>query len=377
MHVPLVDLRAQLASIAPEIAGCWEGTLERGDFILGGAVAAFEREFAAYCGVGHAVGVDSGTSALELALRAVGVGPGDEVITAANTFIATAFAISHCGATPVLVDVEPDTLNMDPALVEAAVTPRTRAILPVHLYGQPADMDALAAVAGAHGLAIVEDACQAHGARHRGRRTGGLGHAAAFSFYPGKNLGAYGDAGAVVTDDAEVAAALRKLRNYGQERKHHHEHVGFNRRLDTLQAAVLSVKLRHLDAWNAGRRRVAARYGEVLGDAAVGLPSARDGLEHVWHLYVIRLDDRDGLASALAEDGIATGIHYPVPIHLQPAYAELGAGPGSFPVTEAAAGRILSLPVYAELTDATVEEIGARVAAFAGRREVRPEPAAP
>lgn len=364
MLIPLVDLRAQYGEIAGDIATAWAGVLERCDFILGSELTAFEEELAAYCEAGHAVGVDSGTSALELALRAVGVGPGDEVVTAANTFVASVFAISHCGATPVLVDVDPRTHTLDPDAVARAVTPRTRALLPVHLYGQPADMDPITEIAREHGLRVVEDACQAHGARYRGRRVGALGHAAAFSFFPGKNLGCYGDGGAVVTDDPDVAETVRALRNYGQRRKHHHEAVGFNRRLDTLQAAVLRIKLSRLDQWNGRRREHAATYGRLLGDADLELPAAREDAEHVWHLYVVQHDRRDALAARLAEAGIATGVHYPVPVHLQPAYAALGLRPGAYPVTEAAAGRILSLPMYPELTLETLEQVAIAVETF-------------
>ena len=363
--IPFLDLRAQYDAIAAEVTRSWDGVLSRCDFVLGGEVEAFEDELAEFCGVGHCVGVDSGTSALELALRAVGVGPGDEVITAANTFIATAFAISHCGALPVLVDADPDTLCIDVDAVEAAVTERTSAVVPVHLYGHPADMDALARVAVRHGLRVVEDACQAHGARHGGRRTGSLGDVAAFSFYPGKNLGCYGDGGAVTTDDPGIADAVRTMRNYGQRRKHHHETLGFNRRLDTLQAAVLRVKLRHLDDWNALRRRHAAAYGEALAGAGVELPPPGDGVEHVWHLYVVRHPERDAIAAALADAGIATGVHYPVPIHLQPAYADLGLGAGTFPVAERAADRLLSLPMYPELTDESISAVASAVRAAA------------
>jgi dTDP-4-amino-4,6-dideoxygalactose transaminase len=357
LRIPLVDLRPQVEAISAEVAGSWDRVLTNCDFILGGDVAAFEEELAAYCGVAHAVGVDSGTSALELALRAVGVGPGDEVVTPANTFIASALAITHCGATPVLVDVDPETLNLDPWSVEAALTPRTRALLPVHLYGHTADMDTIDAIASAHGLAVVEDACQAHGARYKGRRAGALSRAAAFSFYPGKNLGGFGDGGAVVTDDPDVADAIRAMRNYGQRRKHHHECLGFNRRLDTLQAAVLRIKLSRLDEWNAVRRRHAAAYAEALAGAGVVLPADRDEVEHVWHLFVIQHPARDELAARLDAEGISTGIHYPVPIHLQPAYAGLGLSKGAFPVAEAAADAILSLPMYPELPPSAVERI--------------------
>src|SRR3954454_3508319 len=344
---------------------------------MGAELAAFEGEFAQLCEAEHAVGTDSGLSALELILRAAGIGPGDEVITSANTFIATVLAISHAGASPVLVDVDPQTANIDPAAVQDAVGPRTRAIIAVHLYGQPADMDAVRRVADAHGLLVVEDACQAHGARYRCRRAGSLGAAAAFSFYPAKNLGALGDGGAVVTSDAELADAVRTLRDYGQRRKHDHVVKGFNRRLDTLQAALLRVKLRHLDAWNARRREHAAGYTALLEGRGPTLPRPVAGVEPVWHLYVIEDDDRDRLRAALAERGIQTGIHYPVPVHLQPAYADLGLGPGSYPVpvrlqpayadrglgrgscpvTEPGAARRVSLPVAPELEPAAVEGV--------------------
>jgi dTDP-4-amino-4,6-dideoxygalactose transaminase len=376
LRVPFVDLRAQHLSIAGEVAEAWGGVLERCDFILGGEVAAFESELAAFCEVEHAVGVDSGTSAIELALRALGVGPGDEVITAANTFVATAFAISHIGAAPVLVDVDPGSLTLDPALLEAAITPRTRAIVPVHLYGQPADMDAVLAIAREHGLLVVEDACQAHGARHRGRRVGSMGDAGAFSFFPAKNLGGYGDGGAVVTDDPDVADALRRLRNYGQRRKHHHETLGFNRRLDTLQAAVLRIKLRRLDEWNARRRRHAAEYVRLLEGAGVGLPQAGNGVEHVWHLFVIQADDRDALAAGLAEAGIGTGIHYPIPVHRQAPYLARHGAAERFPVVEAAAGRILSLPMFPELEPAALAHAAAAVGALTRPRAGARPPAA-
>lgn len=355
--VPFVDLRAQYATIRDEARAAMDAVLERGDFILGGAVETFERSFAAYCGVEHAVGLDSGLSALEIALRALDIGPDDEVITAANSFIASALPISTVGATPVLVDVDERTYNLDVARVEAAITPRTRAIMPVHLYGQPADMHALLALAERHGLAVVEDACQAHGARYHGERVGSLGHVAAFSFYPAKNLGAYGDGGALVTNDPAIAERARSFRNYGSKRKYHHEILGSNRRLDTLQAAVLNVKLPRLDDWNEGRRQAAARYDTLLADAGVVVPARSDGVDHAYHLYVVRSTDRDGLQAHLAREGIATGIHYPLPIHLQPAYRDLPYQRGDFPVTERIAGEILSLPMYAELSAAQVERV--------------------
>lgn len=356
-HVPLVDLQAQYAGIQAEVGPAIAKVLERCDFVLGEAVERFERSFAEYCGVPYAVGVDSGISALELILRAWGIGPGDEVITAANSFIASASAISFTGATPVLVDVAPDTCLMTAESVSRAITPRTRAIIPVHLYGQPVDMDPIVELAEAHGLLVVEDACQAHGALYRRRRAGSLGHAAAFSFYPGKNLGAYGDGGAVVTRDAVLAERIREYRNYGQREKYHHVSLAYNRRLDTIQAAVLEVKLRHLDRWNARRAALAAQYRELLQGLPLQFLSVAPDVEHVYHLFVVQLDDRDQVLSLLRQNGIGAGIHYPIPIHLQPAYAGLSLRPGSRPVAEAAARRALSLPLYPEMGDEHVEYV--------------------
>jgi dTDP-4-amino-4,6-dideoxygalactose transaminase len=347
--VPFVDLHADYRALAEPIDAAIAGVLERSDFVLGGAVEEFEAAFAAYCDVGHAVGVDCGLSALELILKAYGIGPGDEVITAANTFIATAFAIDLCGARPVFVDIGPDTYNIDPDQIEAAITPATRAIIPVHLYGRPADMDAITSIARKHDLRVFEDACQAHGARYRGRRTGGLSDAAAFSFYPSKNLGAFGDAGMVVTDDPAIEERLRVLRNLGITSRHVHEFKGSNHRLDTFQAAILEAKLPHLDEANAARRTAAALYGQALTDLPVSLPSEAVDSDHVYHLYVIQVDDRDGLQRHLEREGVATGIHYPTPIHLQPAFRELGYSAGDFPVAESSARRILSLPMYPKI----------------------------
>jgi dTDP-4-amino-4,6-dideoxygalactose transaminase len=364
LSVPFVDLAAQYEGISAEVRQAIDGVLESSDFILGRDVRAFEEEFAAYCGAQHAVAVDSGTSALELALRACGVGAGDEVITAANTFIATALAISHAGARPVLVDVDPDTYALDAARVREAVGARTRAIIPVHLYGHPADMDPITAIARQHGLRIIEDACQAHGARYKGRRVGSFGDAAAFSFYPGKNLGAYGDGGMVVTNDAAIADTLRLSRDYGQKEKYHHLSRGFNRRLDSLQAAILRVKLKHLDAWNARRREHALVYRHFLAGADVQIPTPATDVEPVWHLFVICSTRRDALREYLSSLGIATGIHYPTPIHLQPAYRDLGYHAGAFPVTEAAAAQMLSLPMYPELEFASIAHVAANIRDF-------------
>jgi dTDP-4-amino-4,6-dideoxygalactose transaminase len=331
--------------------------------VLGADVSAFEVEFAEYCGVRHAIGVDSGTSALELALLAFGVGPGDEVITAANTFVATTFAIAHTGARPVLVDVDPVTYTMEASAVAAALTSRTRAIVPVHLYGQCADMGPIVSLARERGLVVVEDGCQAHGARYQGRRAGSLGDAAAFSFYPAKNLGAAGDGGMVVASDDAIADRVRLLRNYGQRTKYDSEILGFNRRLDTLQAAMLRVKLAFLDGWNESRRAHAARYHAALEGTEVVRPMARDGDEHVWHLYVVRVPCRDAVRRRLAERDIDTGIHYPIPIHLQAAHRDLGYAPGDFPVAERLAREVLSLPMYPELPDDAPERVAEALAA--------------
>jgi dTDP-4-amino-4,6-dideoxygalactose transaminase len=363
-QIPFVDLKAQYQSIGEEVRSAIADTLRNADFILGQAVNAFEEEFAQLCGVKFAVGVDSGTSALELALRAYGIGPGDEVITAANTFIATALAISYTGARPVLVDVDSQTFTMDVAQLERTITPQTRAIIPVHLYGHPADMDPIMQIAQRYELTVIEDACQAHGARYKGKPVGSLGHAAAFSFYPAKNLGAYGDGGAVVTNNERVATSLQLLRNLGQREKYHHTLRGYNHRLDTLHAAALRVKLRHLDAWNAARRRHAHLYTDLLTDSPVIAPVEASYAEAVYHLYVIRAGHRDALRAYLRDKGIDTGIHYPIPIHRQPAYHDLGYEKGCFPITEECAGHILSLPMYAELTSAAIEYVVAAIKEF-------------
>jgi dTDP-4-amino-4,6-dideoxygalactose transaminase len=362
--VPFVDLAAQYRTIAQEIHDATTKVIQSADFILGREVDLFEEEFAAFCGTKYAIGVDSGTSALELILRAYEIGAGDEVITAANTFIATALAVSHGGATPVLADVDPCTCTIDASRVEQAITPRTKAIVPVHLYGHPADMDAIRQIAETHKLILIEDACQAHGARCKGRRAGSWGHAAAFSFYPGKNLGAYGDGGMVVTNDQDIATRLRMLRNYGQKEKYRHLLRGYNRRLDTLQAAVLRVKLRHLEKWNAARQWNASLYHELLKESGVLLPKEAAGVESAWHLYVIQVDRRDALKEYLLRQSIMTSVHYPLPIHLQPAYRDLGYKRGDFPVSERCAERVLSLPMYAELTCNQIEMVAEAVRQF-------------
>ncbi len=364
MQVPFVDLAAQYAAIKSKVDPAIASVLHRTNFILGQDVELFEKEFAAFCEAEYAVGVDTGTSALELILRAYDIGTGDEVITVANTFIATALAISYAGATPILVDADPQTYNMDVYRLERAITPRTKAIIPVHLYGQPADMDSIMDIARKHGLKVIEDACQAHGARYKGRRVGSLGHAAAFSFYPAKNLGAYGDGGMIVTRDEHVAQGVQMLRNYGQREKYTHIVRGLNRRLDTLQAAVLRVKLKHLDDWNAARRRHARRYDQLLADSPVTLPLEADYAESVYHLYVVRTDEREALMSFLQERGVSAGIHYPIPIHLQPAYEGLGYWKGDFPVAERYAAKIVSLPMYPELKPEFIDHVAESIEEF-------------
>ncbi|HEX8284155.1 MAG TPA: DegT/DnrJ/EryC1/StrS family aminotransferase [Pyrinomonadaceae bacterium] len=355
MPVPFVDLQAQYRSIKAEVDAAIQRVLDTSAFVLGREVEAFERAFAEYVGARECVGVSNGTDALHLALLACGVGAGDEVVVPANTFFATPEAVSAAGATPVFVDCDPVTYNIDASKIEAAVTERTRAVIPVHLYGQPADLDAVEAVAKRHDLIVIEDAAQAHGARYKGKRVGALARAGCFSFYPGKNLGAYGEGGAVVTNDAEVARRLRLLRDHGSAVKYRHEIVGYNSRLEGIQAAVLSVKLKYLDEWNALRRQHAARYREMLGpleDAgALTLPREAPYAEHVYHLFVVQTSARDSMQKFLSSASVQTSVHYPVPAHLQPAYAALGHREGDFPEAERQARRVLSLPMFAELTE--------------------------
>jgi dTDP-4-amino-4,6-dideoxygalactose transaminase len=326
---------------------------------LGPQLHAFEEEFAAYCGARYCAGVGNGTDALHLALRAAGVGPGDEVITVAHTFFATTEAIVMAGATPVFVDVHPETYLMDVSQVEQRVTPRTRAILPVHLYGQMVDMDPLMDLARRHNLVVIEDAAEAHGAEYRGRRAGSIGHLACFSFYYSKNLGAYGEAGAVTTSDPDLAHRVALLRDHGSEQRYHHSEYGFNSRMDEIQAAVLRVKLRYLDEWNARRREHAATYARLLADTRLVLPCVAPERSHIWYVYVIRTDDRDGVCQKLADRDIGSGIHFPIPIHLQPACRSLGYVEGDLPDTERVAGEILSIPMYPELTEAQMEYVAA------------------
>ncbi|HEX8148844.1 MAG TPA: DegT/DnrJ/EryC1/StrS family aminotransferase [Pyrinomonadaceae bacterium] len=368
MPVPFVDLQAQYRAIKAEVDEAIQRVLDTSAFILGREVEAFERAFAEYVGAGECVGVSNGTAAIQLALQACGVGPGDEVVVPANTFFATAEAVSTAGATPVFVDCDPFTSNIDAARIDEVVTERTRAVIPVHLYGQPADLDAVFEVAGRRGLVVIEDAAQAHGARYKGRRVGALARAGCFSFYPGKNLGAYGEGGAVVTNDAGVARRLRMLRDHGSEQKYRHELVGYNFRLEGIQGAVLNVKLKYLDDWNALRRRHAARYRELLApladSGALALPVEADYAEHVYHLFVVRTGARESLQRYLSAAGVQTGIHYPVPVHLQPAYASLGHREGDFPNAESQAERVLSLPMFAELTGQQIRYVADALADF-------------
>jgi len=361
VKVPYLDLKAQYRSIKPEIDAALARVLDSCQFVLGSEVAGFEQDFAAYCGTSECIALNSGTSALHLALLAAGVGPGDEVITVPFTFVASIAAVLYAGARPVLVDIDPRSFTMDPAAIEAAITPRTKAILPVHLYGQSADMDPIMEIARRHGLTVIEDAAQAHGAKYKGRPVGSIGDMACFSFYPGKNLGAYGEGGAVTTSHAEHARTVRMLRDWGQDRKYHHLLRGYNYRMEGFQGAVLRVKLRHLEKWTEARRAIVARYNELLAGSGVETPAEMPWGRHVYHVYTLRTDDRDGLQQTLNAAGIQTGIHYPVPAHLQPAYSDLGYGRGAFPRAEEAASQVLSLPLYPELALQSVEEVATAV----------------
>jgi dTDP-4-amino-4,6-dideoxygalactose transaminase len=358
-----LDLKAQYSAIKQEIDTAVASVLSSCQFVLGSHVREFEENFARYCGVKHCVAVDTGTSALHLALLAAGVGPGDEVITAANTFIATCEAISYCGAVPILVDMDEITYNIDPRLVKAAITTKTKAIIPVHLYGRPAPMNEINAIAREAGLVVIEDACQAHGATYKNRPAGSWGQSGCFSFYPGKNLGAYGEGGAVVTSDDAAAGYMRLLRDHGSQQKYHHDVIGYNYRMEGLQGAILNVKLKHLPEWNRLRQAHAGRYRQQLAGANLGLPPSDDDSQSVYHIFVVQVDDRSRFQEDLKEEGIGTLIHYPIPVHRQKAYAHLKWP--SYPITERQSGRIVSLPMFAELTDEQIDHVAA-----AARRSV-------
>ena len=370
--VPLLDLTRQDAALRAEILDAVDRLSGQASFILGEAVEQFESDFAAYVGARHCVGVNSGTSALHLALLAAGIGPGDEVITPANTFIAVAEAISYTGARPVFVDIDPATANVDPAAVERAMTPRTRAIVPVHLYGRPADLDPLLDLAERKALSLIEDACQAHGALYRGRKVGALGLAGTFSFYPTKNLSAWGEAGALVTNDDRVAALARSLRTHGESRRYFHDRVGYNYRMEGLQGAVLGVKLPRLPAWTARRREIAAIYRRSLRGLDIQIPMDDPRDQCVYHQFAVYLDDRDRVRSELESQGVASAIYYPMALHRQSAYSELGYGPGSLPASERACERVLCLPIFPELTDSEVEHVALTLSSILGRRPSHP-----
>ena len=359
--IPFVDLKAQYLSIKPEIDAAIQRVLDNTQFILGAEVAELEKEFAAYCGASHGIGVNNGTSALHLSLLAAGIGPSDEVITPPFTFVASVAAILYAGAKPVFVDIDPRTYLIDPNKIEAAITPKTKATLPVHLYGQPCDMDAIGAIARRHGLIVIEDACQAHGAEYDGKRTGSIGDVGAFSFYPGKNLGAYGEGGMVTTSNAELARKIRMLRDWGAETKYQHVLKGYNMRLEGMQGAILRVKLKRLEAWTEARRAAAARYNAMFAGSGVPTPYAAPNVRHVYHIYSTRTAERQRWQEALTAEGIYTGIHYPIAIHMLPAYQDLGYPPGAFPHAERAAAEQLSLPMYPELTADMQEEVVAAV----------------
>jgi dTDP-4-amino-4,6-dideoxygalactose transaminase len=364
--VAYLDLPAQMRPLRKEIDAAIARTLDNCSFCLGPDVVQFEKDFAKWCGAEHCVAMNSGTSALHVALLLLNVGQGDEVITTPMTFVATSWAISYVGAKPVYVDVDDATFNLDPAKIEAAITPRTKAILPVHLYGHPVDLDGIMAVARKHNLPVVEDTAQAHGAVYKGKRVGTTGQISCYSFYPGKNLGAYGEGGALVTNDAALAARARSLREHGSTQRYYHDEVGFNYRMEGIQGAVLGVKLKHLDAWTSERRRVAHRYHELLAGTPLQLPREADYAQSVYHLYVVRHPQRDALKKHLEANKIGCALHYPLPLHLQKCYASLGYKAGDFPVAEKAANQCLSLPIYPELTDAQIQRVAAVIREFFG-----------
>lgn len=353
--VPYLNLQSQYSAIRSEVLAALEAVCESSRFAQGPVTDEFEKAFADYCGVEHCVTVNSGTSALHLAMRCLNIGPGDEVITTPMTFVATTWAISYTGARPIFVDIDPERRTMDPAKLKAAITPRTKAILPVHLFGQPADMEPILDLAAQSGIPVIEDAAQAHGAIYKGRRVGQLGVIGCFSFYPGKNLGAYGEGGAMVTNDTQFATRARALRDHGQSQRYYHDEIGYNYRMDSFQAAVLDIKLKKLDEWNAARARQAGSYSGLLEGLPIKLPRHVEDSTSVWHCYVIECDERNRVRSRLSDSGVETGIHYPVPIHLQRAYSFLGHQPGDFPISEEFSRRCLSLPIYPELTDTQIQ----------------------
>ena len=360
--IPFLDLKAQYRTIKSDIDAAVHKILDSGQYVLGEEVELFEREFAAFHAADHGVAVNTGTSALHLALLAAGVGDGDEVITVPFTFVATVAAIRYTGARPVFVDIDPVSFTMDVTQIESKITPRTKAIVPVHLYGHPADMDPILEIAARHGLTVIEDACQAHGAIYKNRPVGALGHAGCFSFYPGKNLGAYGEGGMVTTNDAGMQKTMRMLRDWGQEKKYYHVLKGFNYRMEGFQGAILRVKLRHLAAWSEARRERATAYDRLLaGNELVQAPAAPADGKHVYHIYAVRTNDRAGLMRTLQANGIGTGIHYPIPVHLQEAHADLGYKKGDFPESERAADQVLSLPMFPELAITDVEVVAAAI----------------
>jgi dTDP-4-amino-4,6-dideoxygalactose transaminase len=355
--VPFLDLQTQYTGLRNEILEALQEVADGTTYVLGPKVAQFEQDFARFVGAGHCVGVNSGTSALHLALICAGVLPGDEVVTVPMTFIATSWAVSYVGATPVFVDIDPATFTMDPEQVERRITSRTRAILPVHLYGQPADLEPLLEIGRRRGIPVIEDAAQAHGAGYQGRLAGTLGFCGCFSFYPGKNLGALGEAGAIVTDDPDVATRLRQLRDHAQSRRYHHVELGFNYRMEAIQGAVLGIKLKYLQGWTEARRRLAARYGEALADLPIDLPSEAFDRRHVWHLYVALHPERDRIRQELEQRGVQTGLHYPIPVHLQEAYEHLGHRAGDFPVAERVGRECFSLPIFPEMTESQQDRV--------------------
>ncbi len=359
--VPFVDLKSQYAGMKKEIDSAISDVLESSQFVLGKEVASFEKDFASYCSAKHAIGLNSGTSALHLALLAAGVGPGDEVVTVPFTFVATVAAIVYTGAIPRFIDIDPVSFTMDVHRIESVLSPRTKVLLPVHLYGQPADMDPILDIARRHGILVIEDAAQAHAAEYRGRRVGSLGAMGCFSFYPGKNLGAYGEGGAVVTNSDEYARTIRMLRDWGAEKKYEHVLKGYNYRMEGMQGAILRAKLRHLDAWTEARRAHAGQYARLLAGSPVRTPQELPYARHVYHVYAVRSRKREALQKHLLDKGIQTGIHYPIPVHMLKAYSDLGYGPGDFPCSEGASQEVLSLPMFAELTTEQIAEVAGAI----------------